>query len=48
MLCSNTEGSYECNCNDGYELHQDGRICVGKLSSFTLSCDGMHDDTNFL
>ena len=30
QLCTNTIGSYNCMCRDGYYLHQDGRTCVGK------------------
>ena len=30
-LCTNTIGSYNCMCRDGYYLHQDGRTCVGKI-----------------
>ena len=27
--CTNTIGSYDCTCNDGYELDSDGRFCIG-------------------
>lgn len=26
----NTVGTFQCVCNDGYELTLDGRICTGK------------------
>ena len=29
-LCTNTIGSYNCSCRDGYYLHQDGKTCLGK------------------
>ena len=29
-ICSNTNGSYYCSCNDGYTLKQDGKNCTGK------------------
>ena len=32
-ICNNTEGSYECLCEDGYELTEDGRNCTGKRST---------------
>lgn len=28
QICSNTEGSYECSCQEGYEKR--GDACVGK------------------
>lgn len=28
--CVNTIGSFQCLCNDGYEVALDGRTCVGK------------------
>ena len=28
--CVNTFGSYQCQCNQGYELESDGRSCAGK------------------
>lgn len=31
--CKNTEGSYECVCEAGYELASDNRTCYGKLLS---------------
>ena len=29
--CINTEGSYNCICDDGYMLHLDERNCTGTL-----------------
>ena len=29
QICNNTEGSYECSCNDSYVLHSDGKSCSG-------------------
>ena len=28
-VCSNTNGSYECSCNSGYELQNDTHGCIG-------------------
>ncbi|XP_072047059.1 mucin-like protein [Amphiura filiformis] len=28
-LCTNTLGSYECSCNDGYQLYIDNKACIG-------------------
>jgi len=28
--CINTDGSYECSCNDGFEMTSDGLTCAGK------------------
>ena len=28
--CTDNDGSYECSCNDGYQLHTDERLCLGK------------------
>ena len=30
QLCVNTEGSYICQCHDGYRLSADGRSCEGE------------------
>ena len=29
QTCTNTPGSYECECNHGYKLRRDGRSCIG-------------------
>ena len=29
QLCTNTPGSYQCNCNNGYTLNLDGHNCSG-------------------
>ena len=29
--CRNTNGSYLCQCNDGFLLNGNGRTCTGKL-----------------
>ena len=28
--CNNTDGSYICYCNTGYELRDDNKTCIGK------------------
>ena len=30
--CTNTDGSYECECDDGYEMF--GNRCLGKILNF--------------
>ncbi len=30
QVCTNTEGSFECSCNSGYELNGDGSTCNGE------------------
>ena len=30
QICTNTEGSFECSCNDGYELGDDQQACIGE------------------
>ena len=29
QVCTNTNGSYMCSCNDGYMLNDDGLTCDG-------------------
>ena len=31
QLCTNTDGSFDCDCMEGYELQDNGKSCVGKL-----------------
>ena len=35
--CSNTAGSYQCYCDEGYELSSDDHTCVGKMSPIAFS-----------
>ena len=35
-FCTNTIGSYNCSCRDGYYIHQDEKTCLGK--AVILSC----------
>ena len=35
--CTNTEGSFYCSCQMGYNLNEDGRTCDGENGSLTLS-----------
>ena len=37
QVCTNTPGSYMCECNTGYELDGDGFSCNGKRFTFLLS-----------
>ena len=30
--CSNTDGSYECSCMDGYQLNSNGYSCNGMIT----------------
>ena len=34
--CTNTNGSYACSCNSGYELDSDNLTCSGKLSTIIM------------
>ena len=36
QICANTPGSYTCDCNHGYVLNRDGRICDGKSCPLVL------------
>ena len=36
QICTDTEGSYECSCNDGFT--KDGASCIGKYSCLFSSC----------
>jgi Calcium-binding EGF domain len=31
QVCINTLGGYYCACKIGYELHSDGKHCIGKF-----------------
>ena len=33
--CTNTVGSFNCSCNSGYELDDNGRNCNGKPCTYT-------------
>ena len=35
--CHNTPGSYECSCDDGYQLSTDKRHCLGTFLTLLLS-----------
>ena len=30
QICTNTNGSFECSCNQGYSLSSDRTTCIGK------------------
>ena len=38
QVCTNTVGSYNCSCNDGFTLDEDGFACVGMLVSSWHMC----------
>ena len=33
-LCTNTEGSYECTCKDGFA--KNGELCIGNYKKFAV------------
>ena len=35
--CSNTAGSYQCYCDEGYKLSSDDHTCVGTMLLITFS-----------
>uniref|UniRef100_A0A1X7SFP3 EGF-like domain-containing protein n=1 Tax=Amphimedon queenslandica TaxID=400682 RepID=A0A1X7SFP3_AMPQE len=41
-MCSNTNGSYECICNSGYEVADDNQTCIDidECSSNSSLCGG--------
>lgn len=38
--CTNSEGSYECSCSEGYALMPDGRSCAGMAKIKKCACHG--------
>ena len=43
--CTNSEGSYECSCSEGYALMPDLRTCAGNTLTHTLSQTLKHTHT---
>ena len=39
--CTNTDGSYTCSCNSGYELNSDSHTCNGLFYSYHIQCISM-------
>lgn len=35
QICDNTEGSFLCSCNTGYELQENGQTCLGNNEVIT-------------
>lgn len=33
QTCVNTQGSYRCECSEGFRMHADGRTCIGKYQT---------------
>ena len=29
QTCNNIDGSYQCSCQDGYQLYSDNHTCIG-------------------
>ena len=36
--CLNTIGSYQCTCNSGYRMENNGHSCTGTTHVFTNKC----------
>ena len=47
-VCTNTEGSFQCSCNDGYTLSTNGRSClvIDECSAGTHNCQQLCINTN--
>ena len=35
-ICNDTDGSYECKCNDGFTLDSDNHGCSGELNHYII------------
>ena len=46
QLCSNTIGSYNCNCQNGYQLGIDNHTCLGKIINALLIIEITYNDTD--
>ena len=31
-VCTNLEGTYKCECNEGYDYDEENKLCLGKLA----------------
>ena len=41
-ICNDTDGSYECKCNDGFTLDSDNHGCSGELNHYIIvNCASM-------
>ena len=40
-ICDNDDGSFECHCNDGFLLEEDGLTCLS--SNFSQSCSNSNN-----
>ena len=50
MGCTNTIGSYECSCDEGFVLSFDGHTCAGESLPSSLSFDllvSLYSESNF-
>ena len=36
QICTNTEGSFECSCREGYVLDNDGQNCSGTYNIYLI------------
>ena len=46
QLCSNTIGTYSCNCQNGYQLGSDNHTCVGKIFNALIMIGIAYDGTD--
>ena len=42
-VCTNTPGSYQCHCQDGFEFGQNDTMCMGKCSPKSTMCSSISD-----
>ena len=46
QICTDSEGSYSCSCETGYNLAEDKHGCNGKNTCSAISCMQMLDSVS--
>jgi len=41
-ICNNTDGSFSCMCDEGFEMDEDGQQCIGMNRPFSMCLPFIH------